>query len=123
MYTPLILERRRSMKRKIVFIVLCALILSGFLYLQYGRDITVNYIATESNSQGYSASLTITANKLYITEKETYTQKLVTRVAENNLPNMQLSYDVMGYPSELTITVYANTFMKQLHIPAFQVKS
>ena len=111
------------MKRKIVFIVLCALILSGFLYLQYGRDITVNYIATESNSQGYSASLTITANKLYITEKETYTQKLVTRVAENNLPNMQLSYDVMGYPCELTITVYANTFMKQLHIPAFQVKS
>ncbi len=111
------------MKRKIVFIVLCAFVLSSFLYLQYGREITVNHIATESNSKGYSASLTITANKLFVIKTTTYTQKLVKRVAENDLPNMQLSYDVMGHPNEVRITVYANAFMKHLHIPAFQLET
>ena len=111
------------MKRKIVYIVLCALVLSSFLYLQYGREITVNHISTESNSLGYSASLTITANKLFLLETTTYTQELVTRVADNDLPNMQLSYDVMGQPYEVTITVYANVLMRHLHIPAFQVEA
>ena len=111
------------MKRKIVFIVLCAFVLCNFLYLQYGREITVNHISTERNSQGYSATLTITANKLYIAEKASYTQKLVTRVAENDLPNMQLSYDVMGQPNQVTITVYANALMKRLCIPAFKIKT
>ena len=111
------------MKRKIVFIVLCALILSCLLYLQYGREITVNHICTESNSQGYSAALVITANKLFLRETADYTETLVRRVADNDLPNMQLSYDVMGVPKEVTITVYANAFMRSLHIPSFQIEN
>lgn len=111
------------MKRKIVFIVLCIFFFSGILYLQYGREMTVNNITTESNPQGYSASLTITANKLFVTNQPKYTQKLIKQISDNELPNMQLSYDMMGYPNEITITVYANALMRNLHIPAFQIKT
>ena len=108
------------MRRKIVFIVLCALVIAGLFYLQHGRKVTVNHITTERNPEGYSASVTVTANKLIITNRKKYEEDLLQRVKNNELPNMKLSYDVMGYPDELTITVYANVLMRALQMPAFQ---
>ena len=108
------------MRRKIVFIVLCALVIAGLFYLQCGREMTVNHITTERNPKGYSASVTITANKLVIINKKKYEKDLLQRVENNELPNMKLSYDAMGYPDELTITVYANVLMRALRISTFQ---
>ena len=83
-------------------------------------DITVNSITTESNPLGYTASVTITANKLIILNKRKYEDFLLQRVKDNELPNMKLSYDMMGEPNELTITVYANILTKLLCVPSFQ---
>ena len=107
------------MRRKIVFIVLCALVIASLFYLQYGREMTVNHIATERNPEGYSASVTVTANKLIITNRKKYEEVLLQRIRNNELPNMKLSYDVMGCPDELILTVYTNAWAKKLGIPAF----
>lgn len=107
------------MKRKIVFIILCVLFMLEIFYLQVSREPTVNNIITSSDSKGYDACLTIIANKLVILDQEQLQQDLTNHIINNDFENMLFSYDVIGYPEECTVTVYANDWTKKLGIPAF----
>lgn len=108
------------MKRKILLIILCVLLVAGIFYLQISREPTVNNFITTSAAEGYQAALTITMNKIMILDREKTEQDLVNRILENNFANMQFSYDVMGYPKEFSVTVYANDVAKHIGRPAFE---
>lgn len=107
------------MKRKRVFILLCVL---GILYLQFGRKPILNNSTTSSNAAGYEAILTVTANKLGIESYDKLAKNIIQQTVNNDFENMQLSYDVLGYPNELTVTVYANNITKFLGAPVFQIR-
>lgn len=104
------------MKRKITLITLCIL---GILYLQFGREPYVNNAITNSHSDGYEMNLTITMNKLILFNQEKTEQELIDCIINNSFKNQQFSYDMMGYPSEIKVTVYTNNFTKSLDIPSF----
>lgn len=108
------------MRKKIVFIVLCILLLCEIFYLQVRRKPTVCNIVTCADSVGYNAEITIIMNKIVIFNQEKTEQDLINRIMNNNFENMQFSYDMMGYPEEIKVTVYTNSFTKKLGIPAFQ---
>lgn len=107
------------MKRKKLWIILCILSMAGIFYLQFSRNATVcNYITT-GTSGDYEASMTVTMHKLVIFNQAKTEENLINRIVNNDFKNMQFSYDVMGYPNEVTVTVYANNLTKKLGIPAF----
>lgn len=110
------------MKRKIVLIILCLLFALTFFYLQISRQPTVNNIITNSDSEGYEATLTITMNKIVIFNRKKTEQALINQIVDNDFKNMKFSYDLMGYPEELTVTVYTNNFTKYWGIPAFHFR-
>ena len=107
------------MKRKIFPIILCLSFALGFFYLQFSRKPTVDSIVTNADSSGYTATLTITANKLFIADQCKVQQILINHIVENDFKNMLFSYDVMGYANEYTVTVYTNAWTKKLGISAF----
>ena len=110
------------MKKKILLIVLCVVGIAGILYLQFGRKAVINNVLTKTNPQGYELSMSITMNSLLIVNQDVLAHRLVEQVLENNFENMKISYDVHGYPDEMTITVYTNQVCKYWGIPAFQFR-
>ena len=107
------------MKRKIVLIILCLIFALEIFYLQFSRIPTVNNVVTNSDSAGYAVHLTITANKLIIFDQSKLEQDLTNHILNNDFKNMLFSYDIMGFPTECTVTVYTNKWTKKLGIPAF----
>lgn len=107
------------MRKKLLFIVLFILAL---LYLQFGRGPHLNNTITSSNSAGYELTLTITANKLLILNRDSFVNSLIEQTVQNEWKNIQFSYDMQGYPNKLTIYVYANPFFKRLDLLAFRAK-
>ena len=102
--------------------MLCFLGIMGILYLQFGQAATVRHSETYSNPHGYEANLTITANKICIFNRKKLTEQLIRRTIDNDFKNMQFSYDMLGYPNQLNITVYTNIITQYLGIPAFTVQ-
>lgn len=107
------------MRRKIVLIILYVLFALGIFYLQVSREPTVCNTVTSSDHTGYHACLTITANKLVIFDRNKLQQELINHIVNNDFENILFSYDVMGAPTECTVTVYTNKWTKKLGIPAF----
>lgn len=107
------------MRRKILLIVLCVI---GILYLQFGRPIVVNNMVTSGNPTGYQANLTVTVNKIHIFDREKLAKDLIQKTIDNDFKNILLSYDVLGYPGELTITVYTNRLEKYMNTPALKIR-
>lgn len=104
------------MKKKIIITLLC---LFFFGILQFASSPTLNQSITDSTPDGYEATLTITANQLLILNREKLAQSLIQRIVDNDFSRMQFSYDILGYPSGLKVTVYTNALTKYLGLPAF----
>ena len=104
------------MKTKLCILMLCLL---GILYLQFGRAPYVNMAITKGTTDGYVLHLTITANKLFIPNKEAYAEFLIQKVLDNNFKNMLFSYDELGYPERIFLTIYTNNVTWFFNIPAF----
>lgn len=92
-----------------------------FVYLQYGRDPEVCNSMLFSSNEGYSEETAVIVNKLYIRDREEFARALVQRHLENSFPNIQFSYDINGFPSELHISVYMNKAAWKLKNPAFRI--
>ena len=105
------------MKRKLILIILSIL---SCLYLQFGQTPYVNHVITNNTADGYEAMLTITMNKLVLLCPKSTEQDLIRRIYDNGFENIQFSYDLMGYPRNIRVTVYTNILTKYLELPAFQ---
>lgn len=107
------------MKRKLFLTILCLSFTLGFFYLQFSRKPTVDSVVTNADSSGYDATLTITANKLFIADQNKLQQVLIKHILDNDFKNMMFSYDVMGYANEYSVTVHTNAWTKKLGVSAF----
>ena len=109
------------MKRKLLFIATVLGILV-IVYLQFGLPAVANNVTTVGNSDGYTANLTVTVNKICILSREKLAKKLIQKTIANDFHNILLSYDMLGYPNELTITVYTNSLGKYRNAPALKIR-
>ena len=107
------------MKRKIFLTILYLSFALGFFYLQFSRKPTVISVVTNADSSGYAASLTITANKLFIADRSKLQQILINHILDNDFKNMMFSYDVIGYANEYSVTVHTNAWTKKLGLSPF----
>lgn len=85
-------------------IMICIVIL--LVYLQNGRKEKVMNTVINQYDKGYEEEICIIANKLYIREKEKYAEELIDKVVQNKYQNVRFSYDILGYPEKIKITVY-----------------
>lgn len=65
--------------------------------------------------------ITIIANRLYIRDKEKFAEQMLQRCVDNSFHGVRFSYDMNGYPNELSISVYMNHTMWKLKKRAFQI--
>ena len=107
------------MKKKIFRITLCVIGILGLLYLQFGRRAVINNVLTKTTPQGCELTMSITVNTLVVLNHEHVADSLIQKILENDFENIKMSYDIHGYPDEITVTVYANKFAKTLELPAF----
>ena len=95
------------MKKRII--VICnPLMVVGFLYLQYGRDVKVISTMNTASGNCYEMDLTVVANRLFIMDQEKFAEELIDRCIANDFHKVEFSYDVMGYPNRLRVKVYLN---------------
>ena len=99
-------------KKRIVAMAVIICIIIGFLYLQYGRDVTVTSSMNFSSGNYYEMDFTVVANKLFIIDKQRFAEEMIERCIDNDFHDIKFSYDMMGYPNRLQINVYLNVFSK-----------
>ncbi len=110
-------------KRKVIMIEVIGLFVIGILgYLQYGGDVSVYSSRRHTFGNGSTLDLTIIANRLYIRDKEEFAEQMLQRCVDNSFHEIRLSYDMNGYPNELSISVYMNPVMWKLKKRVFRIK-
>ena len=100
------------MKRRIVPIAVIICMITGFLYLQYGRDVKVTSSMKFSSDNYYEMELKVVANKLFIIDKQRFAKDIIERCIDNDFYDIKFSYDMMAYPNRLQINIYLNEFSK-----------
>ena len=109
------------MKKRVCFICSLVLLVLGILYLQLGRNPKVNHTLTHTHAEGYDLSLVVTANKICIFNRTELQKDLLQKTLENQFKDVYFSYDILGKPDTITITVYSNRLMRALNVTAFQI--
>lgn len=95
----------------VVSIVVCVIII--FVYLQYGREEKVVSSMANTSDSYYEQEFSVVVNKLFIWDKEKYAKRLVEKALENEYENVRFSYDIMGYPNEISIEVWRDGYCYQ----------
>lgn len=95
----------------VVSIVVCVIII--FVYLQYGREEKVVSSMANTSDSYYEQEFSVVVNKLFIWDKEKYAKRLVEKTLENEYENVRFSYDIMGYPNEISIEVWRDGYCYQ----------
>lgn len=94
--------------------MLCICIAVIVIYFQFGRDVTVNSSSVYFSGDFHEQQLTVTANKILITDKKQFSAKLIQRCLGNDFQEVLFSYDITGQPDRIRITVFPNEFFKKL---------
>ena len=80
------------MKKKMLKIAIILSVIGLFLHMQYGRDIIVCGSINSMSGGQNKLTLDIIANRLYVVNEKAFTEELLDRVENNQLPNIKLSY-------------------------------
>lgn len=90
----------------------CTIILALLIFVMSGcranttqSDIPDCVVSNTSNSE---YTLTIIANQEKIEDKEAFAEQLIEQVRNNDFKTILFSYDEVGYPTRLEMTVYLN---------------
>lgn len=98
------------MKKRVAIVSVLVFIFGFMIYLQYGREERVVNTVFDASETSYEQRFGVIVNKLFIGDKEQYTETLIEKAIQNQYQNSRFSYDVMGYPKEIEITVYKNVW-------------
>lgn len=90
----------------LVFTVIAFFIL--LVYLQWGQEVEGCNTSIETFNDGYLEHVSITSNSICIFDKEDFAKQVIQKITDNSLKDIKLSYDILGYPNGLHITVYMN---------------
>lgn len=109
------------MRRKILVFSAILLVFGSILYLQYGRELEV--VSTINNTYGktYEQKITVVANKLLIGDKEKFTERIIEHCRKNDFKDVKFSYDVLGYPDKILITVYPSELRMKIHRGSWEI--
>lgn len=88
----------------IVGMLICIIGLLG--HLQYGREEEVVNTMVSTSDTFCKQEFSVLANKLFVLDKEKYTDDLIEKAINNKYKNVRFSYDISGYPNEMKIEVY-----------------
>ena len=80
------------MKKKILKFVIIISAIGVLLYLQFGRDIIVCGSINSMSGGQNKLTVDIIANRLYLGNEKAFTEELLDRVENNQLPKIKLSY-------------------------------
>lgn len=110
------------MKKRIIIIAVILCMITGFLYLQYGRDLKVISTMNTASGNCYDMDLTVVANRLFIIDQEKYAEELIDRCIANNFREVKFSYDLRGYPNRLRVKVYLNKMSDRYFTISYEKK-
>ena len=96
------------MKKKYAICGLIICFVAIVIYLQFGREEMIVNTRIDSFEGGYDEEVCIVANKVFIWDKERYAEELVERIIQNEFKKVRFSYDIVGYPKKIRISVYNN---------------
>lgn len=96
------------MKRKKIFFI-CSIVFFIFLYLQFGRDQVVKNTKISGYQYGYTESVSIIANKMFIMDKDKFIKQMIQKIFDNSFENVRFSFD-SGYPDSIDISIYMNVW-------------
>lgn len=96
-------------------------IVVSLLYLQYGRDVKVETGSLNCSSEFYEQKLNVIANKLFVSNKEKFAEKMIERCIDNTFHEVRFSYDITGYPNRIYISVYPNELSRKLGVNHFTI--
>lgn len=97
--------------KTIQIFITCILLLIGAIFLiGFTKNTTQSDIpdCVVSNTFNDEYSLIIIANQDKIEDKETFAKQLIEQVRNNDFKTILFSYDEVGYPTKLEMTVYLN---------------
>lgn len=103
-----------EMKKAVVLLVCVVMI----CFLQCGRDIKVNSSMRTSGEDGSEEYLNITANKIFIFNKDEIVQEIIEKRIENSFQEI---YFIEEYPNAIEADVYSNWLMRKLGHRDFSV--
>ena len=108
------------MKKKLLFTIISIALLTCLLYLQFGQQPTVNHSTIIKDSNNYNLSLVITLNTLVVFNQKQVKNTLSQKVLNNDFENILFSYDALGLPQKVSVTVYTNAITYWRDLPSFQ---
>lgn len=76
------------------------------------RDMEVQNVQTSLYEDRYTQNLTVVLNTSGSSDYEACAREIIARCKDNRFPNVLFSYDQLGYPSSVNVSVYA----KEAHI-------
>lgn len=94
---------------RIILLIVILFLLFG--YLQFGREIEIKNTRILSFKNGYTEHINLVANKLYIMDKNKFAQEIINTFLDNSFNEVKFSFD-LGFPSNLSLSVYMNEWDK-----------
>lgn len=107
--------------KKIIITTILSFLTLTIIYLQWGRDMEICNTRPETSKNAYFEDVTLIANKLYIFDKYDFAESVIQKCVDNSWKEVRFSYDIAGYPNELCIDVYINSYDFEHRENAFRI--
>lgn len=93
-----------------IFVILSFSFLFLLLLFFHKPDapLTIVYSTTSQYENGYTQNLAVIDSSAASFDFHTCANNIIEHCLKNSFPNHQFSYDLLGYPSQLHVTVYTN---------------
>ena len=110
------------MKKRFIIVFVSVSIITILAYLQFGRDGTAKNSISNVSGNYYEQNLTVIANKLFIYDKENFSEQILERCLDNSFHDILFSYDITGYPDRICISVYTNPLTYSFGIESIKIQ-
>ena len=107
--------------RKLAVILLLLFFVVIIWYLQRGKEMDVYNTFSTSSANFYEETIIVTANRLFIFDKEKCAEEIFRKCRENSFHSVRFSYDVSKL-NALSGTVYRFRFGRKWSKPAFSFR-
>lgn len=107
--------------KKITYTIIAISCLFFFLmfhsFTKYSSTLTILHSSIKQFNDGYIQDLDILYPYAYTKDSQTIAYDIIEHCQNNSFPNLQFSYDQLGFPSQFHISVYLNQKAFHNNIP------
>lgn len=105
-FQDLVKDALEIMKRFRTSILLSCVLLSGCTKESVEMDVLSSHSATSSN--WYELNINVIADKDTILDRDACSNEIIQHVLDNDFHSIRFSYDLSGYPNEVTVDVFTS---------------